>query len=89
MIDMSPLDSWLNVETWSSGHPLDQARFNRAVYRMIQLNDPMPEPDMLIAYIKNMYSGRYEESYLEIVTARFGLQYEAIYEFIKDNYLSI
>lgn len=89
MIDMSPLDSWLNVETWSSDNPFDQARFNRAVYRMIQVNDPMPEPDMLIAYIKNMYSGRYEESYLEIVTAEFGLKYEAIYEFIKDNYLSI
>lgn len=89
MIDMSPLDSWLNLETWSSGHPMDQARFNRAIHRIIQVNDSMPEPDMLMAYIKNMYSGRYDENYLELVTVRFGQQYEAIYEFIHDNNLSI
>jgi hypothetical protein len=89
MTDMSPLDSWLNIETWSSGHPMDQARFNKAILRIIQINNPMPEPEAVMTYIEDKYSGRYEENYLENVTGRFGLQYEAIYEFIQVNKLSI
>ncbi|MDW3571423.1 hypothetical protein N4235_10930 [Enterobacter asburiae] len=37
--NLESLSTWLNHQSWISGHHLDESRFYRAVYQVLKLNE--------------------------------------------------
>ncbi|WP_337020881.1 hypothetical protein [Pantoea anthophila] len=89
MKDMSPLDSWLNVETWHTLHPKDDERFYKAIHKLMLINDPSPEPEQVRDYVLKLKTGQFQEDYLERTVSRYVGQYEAVFSFIYENRIKL
>lgn len=85
MRDMSPLDKWLNVETWHTFHPKDEERFYKAVFVLMVHNTPHPEPEHVRDYILEKQAGRFAEDYLHHAADRYVDKYDAVYSFVYEN----
>lgn len=89
MKDMSPLDKWLNVETWHTLHPKDEERFYKAVHNLMVINTPCPEPEQVRDYILDKQTGKFVADYLEQTVSRYVDKYEAVYSFIYENKITL
>lgn len=89
MRDMTPLDKWLDVETWHTFHPLDEERFYKSVYRLMAINTPHPEPEQLRDYILAKKTDSLEANYLEQTISRYVSKYDVIYSFIYENQIKL
>ncbi|MBK5142882.1 hypothetical protein I2494_03980 [Budviciaceae bacterium BWR-B9] len=87
MSDLSPLDSWLRVSTWHTGHPKDDERFFKAIYQLIIRNEKMIEPDKVEGYILDTQKEMLAPSFLEDLAHNYARKYDVIYSFIYENKL--
>ena len=89
MPNLSPLDSWLKVSTWDTHHPLDQARFFKAVYQLILLNEKLVEPQYINDYIIDYHGGNKNIEHVEEIATIYSEKYDDIYSFIYENKIKL
>ena len=89
MMDLTPLDSWLRVDTWDTHHPSDQERFYKAVYKLITLNEKPIEPQFIRDYIVNSKLNNRNQEHVEKVAEIYTEKYDVIYSFLYENRITL
>ncbi|WP_337049753.1 hypothetical protein [Serratia fonticola] len=85
---LDALNGWLNHRTWMSGHSLDEARFYRAVYNILNENDKNSiSPDDIRNYVTCQFTGKLEKEYLALMAKEAAKKFEIISEFCDANNL--
>ncbi|MDN5680632.1 MAG: hypothetical protein L0G81_08380 [Ewingella sp.] len=85
---LQALDGWLKLETWHTWHPLDEARFHQAVYKVLSVNGPHNvTPDDIIAYIHQEYSHKLDPKFLSDKSMDAAAKFELLSEFVAVNRL--
>ncbi|GKW34895.1 hypothetical protein PEC730217_36750 [Pectobacterium carotovorum subsp. carotovorum] len=89
MTDLSPLDAWLRVGTWDTGHPKDSERFYKAVYAVIKLNDAMIERKDVYLYIIDHQKGKVHKNRLDELAEKYSSKFSVIVDFLYENKISL
>lgn len=59
-------DGWVDLDTWHSNHALDEARFHRFVWSVVQHPTAVsPSEEDIKQLIKDKWKGRLESEYLD------------------------
>ncbi|MHB9347325.1 hypothetical protein ACPUEX_14855 [Enterobacter vonholyi] len=86
--NLESLSTWLNHQSWISGHHLDESRFYRAVYQVLKLNEPETiSPDDVREYIIEQFIGVMDEEFLRGKAEEAAERFEIISEFVVANNL--
>ena len=78
------LDKWLNVETWYTGHHLDDERFYKAVYAILLENKDI-DGEEVGSYIEARYKDKLDDALLFEVSQRAIIRFEIIQGFCAAN----
>ncbi len=89
MMDLTPLDSWLRVDTWDTHHPSDQERFYKSVYKLITLNEKPIEPQYIRDYIVHSKLKNRNQEHVENVAEIYTEKYDVIYSFLYENRITL
>lgn len=81
---LDDLDKWLNVETWYTGHHLDDERFYKAVYALLLANKDI-DGEEIGNYIEARYTGKLADELLFEVSQRAVIRFEIIRGFCTAN----
>jgi len=80
---------WVQVDTWHTTHPLDTERFNKAVGAAISEHGSQITYDdfkeAMESLVEELYSGKYEDSYIEEVIERCASSAETITSYVRDT----
>ncbi len=85
---MKELDHWLNQDTWHTGHPLDNERFNKGVFRLLANHSEKPSGEDVLNYIVDKLGIDYSHHHYKYADS-YANKYEAIAIFIADNGITI
>lgn len=88
-MDLTPLDSWLRVDTWDTHHPSDQERFYKAVYKLISLNDKLVEPQYVRNYVVDSKVKVKNQEHIESIAEIYTEKYDVIYSFLFENRITL
>ena len=89
MKDLTPLDSWLRVDTWDSHHSSDQERFYKAVYKLILSNDKLVESQHVRSYIIDSKLKIKNQEHVERIAEIYAEKYDVIYSFLFENRITL
>ncbi|MDN0096574.1 hypothetical protein [Yersinia rohdei] len=86
--NLESLSKWLNHQSWTSGHPLDEARFYRAVYQVLKENkDEVISPEDVKDYVVGQFKGVLDAKFLQERANEAADRFEIISEFVAANKL--
>jgi predicted outer membrane protein len=83
------LKPWMQVETWSTGHPLDSERFHKALKSAIQAHEStlsygdIKEAMELLA--EQLYPNKFDATYLENKIDHYSSSAETITSYLYDT----
>jgi len=89
MMDLTPLDSWLRVDTWDTHHPSDQERFYKAVYKLILSSDKLVESQHVRDYIVDSKRDVKNQEHVERIAEIYTEKYDVIYSFLFENRITL
>ncbi|HBN5788435.1 hypothetical protein [Enterobacter hormaechei] len=88
-MDLTPLDSWLRVDTWDTHHPSDQERFYKSVYKLITSNDKPIESQYVKDYILDYKNKFKNQEHVERIAEIYTEKYDVIYSFLFENRITL
>lgn len=84
--NLDALNGWLKHRTWMSGHSLDEVRFYRAVYNVLNENDRNSIcPDDIKNHVISRFTGVLEKECLELMAKEATAKFVIISEFCDAN----
>jgi ribosomal protein L19 len=88
MHNFTPLDRWLNIQTWDSYHQGDEMRFHQAIVQLFIENGNKVELEAFRDYIIDKKSGTLTDERLHERAQAFAEKYDAIRSFKMDANLT-
>ena len=86
--NLESLSKWLNHQSWTSGHPLDEARFYRAVYQILKDNEKESvSHEDVRDYVIHQFDGVMEANFLRERAEEAAERFEILSEFVVANNL--
>lgn len=80
---MKAFDAWIRVDTWHTGHALDEKRFYRFVWAVLEYSRRKPsEADVFEAIIR-AHGGQFEATFLEQKARHYANLYLDLHAFAK------
>lgn len=76
-------DAWAIVETWHTGHALDEQRFYQFVRAVLSYARKKPSEEFIREELLKIWSGKLDEEYLRNKIKEFMSLYEHLYSFVK------
>ncbi|MBI6140628.1 hypothetical protein JEQ04_22545 [Serratia plymuthica] len=90
MADLSPLNKWLKVSTWDTGHPKDDERFYKAVKETISINDNQTmDQEEVHQHIVDFHAGKVNPSRLEKLAEDYSGRFAVVVDFLYENNIKI
>jgi hypothetical protein len=90
MANLSPLDKWLRVSTWDTGHPKDDERFYKAVRETIALNDnQVLDQEEVHQHIVDFHSDKVNISRIEKLAEDYSARFAVIVDFLFENKIKV
>jgi len=78
-------DAWIKLQTWDSGHQLDQQRFYRFVKAIVRYSRRRPSSIEVESLIEARWEGRRDSESLEETARHFASIYTAILDYENTN----
>ncbi len=90
MADLSPLNKWLKVSTWDTGHPKDDERFYKAVRETISINDnkTMDQGEVHL-HIVDYHIGKINTGRLEKLAEDYSGRFAVVVDFLYENKIKV
>lgn len=73
-------DGWINVSTWYTSHPLDEARFHSFVWAAVKDNCEVSESQIEQAILER-WSGKLHNEYLAPAAQKWSSLYRELFDF--------
>ncbi|MDX7985994.1 hypothetical protein FE392_01400 [Xenorhabdus sp. 12] len=85
---LKKFDSWLKVDTWHTGHPLDEERFLKSAYSALMAKRDL-HSETLREYIVNYVNefSKLNERFLEERADEYASKFDVLSEFVRVNSL--
>ncbi|PHM37180.1 hypothetical protein [Xenorhabdus innexi] len=85
---LKKFNSWLKIDTWHTGHPLDEARFLKSAYGALIAKRDL-DSETLRDYIVNFVNetSKLNERFLEERAEEYASKFDVISEFVRVNSL--
>ncbi|WP_414163871.1 hypothetical protein ACMGGS_18665 [Superficieibacter sp. BNK-5] len=90
MNDFSPLNTWLRVSTWDSGHPKDDERFYKAVKQVIVKNDNRTiSQEDVYRYIIDFNADNKNSARVEKLAEQYSERFAVVIDFLYENNIKL
>ena len=78
-------DSWINLDTWATGHPLDDERFYRFVKAYSSCTRKYRSPKDIENLIIKKWEGKFEKEYLLQAAHKFAQKFDLLRDYDGDE----
>jgi len=76
-------ERWVRASTWYTGHPLDERRFYRFVWAVLEFSRRRPSERELQAEIVAFWKGRFDPDQLIYKARAYASLYQTLIEFAR------